>query len=175
MTAPTIPQIALYRQWLKANRGLSFDSFEDDAAMVGARPRRLLAQHLGLLRPALADAVSRPSSANARCLARSGFRGAQVNYARQVFRHVDAAHAAGLPAIVSCGEDGELVGDEHGRSCGVSRAAACASPARARREAGRPDRCLSARTSPRPSSRFSPPPASARSGASARPTWRRPP
>ena len=36
------------------------------------------------------------------------FPGAQVNYARQVLRHVDAAHAAGMPAIVSRGEDGVL-------------------------------------------------------------------
>ena len=28
------------------------------------------------------------------------FPGAQVNYAQQVFRHADAAHAAGQPAIV---------------------------------------------------------------------------
>ena len=36
------------------------------------------------------------------------FPGAKVNYARQVLRHVDAAHAAGMPAIVSSGEDGVL-------------------------------------------------------------------
>jgi acetoacetyl-CoA synthetase len=36
------------------------------------------------------------------------FPGAQVNYARQVLRHVEAAHAAGQPAIVACGEDGVL-------------------------------------------------------------------
>src|SRR5262249_31014561 len=36
------------------------------------------------------------------------FAGAQVNYARQVLRHVEAADAAGQPAIISCGEDGVL-------------------------------------------------------------------
>jgi acetoacetyl-CoA synthetase len=36
------------------------------------------------------------------------FSGAQVNYARQVLRHVEAADAAGMPAIVSSGEDGVL-------------------------------------------------------------------
>ncbi|RZJ09799.1 MAG: acetoacetyl-CoA synthetase, partial [Haliea sp.] len=35
------------------------------------------------------------------------FPGAQVNYAQQVLRHVDAAHAAGLPAIVSRNERGQ--------------------------------------------------------------------
>jgi acetoacetyl-CoA synthetase len=36
------------------------------------------------------------------------FPGAQVNYARQVMRHVEVAEAAGQPAIVSSGEDGVL-------------------------------------------------------------------
>jgi acetoacetyl-CoA synthetase len=35
------------------------------------------------------------------------FPGAQTNYARQVLRHVDAAHAAGCPAIVSDNERGQ--------------------------------------------------------------------
>ena len=34
------------------------------------------------------------------------FAGAQVNYAQQVLRHVDAAHAAGFPAIVCRNEKG---------------------------------------------------------------------
>ena len=36
------------------------------------------------------------------------FPGAQVNYAQQVLRHVDAAHAAGCPAIVSDDERGRI-------------------------------------------------------------------
>ncbi len=36
------------------------------------------------------------------------FPGARVNYARQVLRHVEPAHEAGQPAIVSSGEDGVL-------------------------------------------------------------------
>jgi acetoacetyl-CoA synthetase len=35
------------------------------------------------------------------------FEGAQFNYAQQVFRHVDKAHAAGFPAIISRNEKGE--------------------------------------------------------------------
>ena len=35
------------------------------------------------------------------------FVGAQVNYAQQVLRHVDAAHAAGMPAIISNNERGQ--------------------------------------------------------------------
>ena len=46
------------------------------------------------------------------------FEGAQVNYARQVFRHVDAAHAAGLPAVVSRNEKGAAPRAVAGPSCG---------------------------------------------------------
>jgi acetoacetyl-CoA synthetase len=34
------------------------------------------------------------------------FEGAQFNYVRQVFRHVDAAEAAGMPAVISRNENG---------------------------------------------------------------------
>ena len=34
------------------------------------------------------------------------FPGAQINYTRQALRHVDAAHAAGMPAVVSRNETG---------------------------------------------------------------------
>jgi acetoacetyl-CoA synthetase len=34
------------------------------------------------------------------------FTGAHLNYAQQVFRHVEAAHAAGLVALVSRNEQG---------------------------------------------------------------------
>ena len=37
------------------------------------------------------------------------FPGAQVNYAQQVFRHVEPAHAAGFPAVVSRNEKGRQV------------------------------------------------------------------
>src|ERR1700752_4729365 len=36
-----------------------FSELRGDAPVVGARPRRLLAEHLGLFRPALADAAPR--------------------------------------------------------------------------------------------------------------------
>jgi acetoacetyl-CoA synthetase len=39
------------------------------------------------------------------------FAGAQVNYAQQVFRHVDAAHAAGVPALVSHNEQSLAAGE----------------------------------------------------------------
>ena len=39
------------------------------------------------------------------------FVGAQVNYAQQVLRHVDAADAAGIPAIISHNEASLAAGD----------------------------------------------------------------
>src|SRR6478752_6609283 len=95
MTAPYVPQIALYRQWLKANRGLSFDSYE---AMRQWSVRdldgfwRSIWDYYDLQSPTPFEAViterKMPGAA--------WFRGASVNYARQVFRHVAPAHAAGL-------------------------------------------------------------------------------
>ena len=35
------------------------------------------------------------------------FQGASFNYTQQVFRHVDPAHAAGFPAIISRNEKGK--------------------------------------------------------------------
>ena len=46
--------------------------------------------------------------ADARMPGARWFPGAQVNYAHEVLRHVDAAHAAGMPAIVSENERGEV-------------------------------------------------------------------
>ncbi len=107
MTAPYVPQIALYRQWLKDNRGLGFASFED-MRQWSVRDLdgfwRSIWDYYELQSPTpFASVVAERKMSGA-----VWFPGAQVNYARQVFRHVEAAHAAGLPAIVSSGEDGRL-------------------------------------------------------------------
>ena len=43
------------------------------------------------------------------------FPGAQVNYAKQIFRHVEAASKAGLPAVISRNEKG-FIASSPGRS-----------------------------------------------------------
>lgn len=107
MAAPYVPQIALYRQWLKDNRGLDFDDFE---AMRQWSTRdldgfwRSIWDYYDLQSPTPFAAVL----SERRMPGAVWFKGASVNYARQVFRHVDAAHAAGLPAIVSQTEGGKL-------------------------------------------------------------------
>ncbi len=105
--AAFVPQLRLYQDWLRDTRGLAFDSYDalwrwsvtdldafwqslwDYAGMRSATP------HTAVL------AVDRMPGA-------VWFPGAQVNYAREVLRHVDAAHAAGLPAIVSDDERGDV-------------------------------------------------------------------
>ena len=107
MTAPYVPQIDLYRQWLKDERGLGFASFED-MRQWSVRDLeafwRSIWDYYDLQSPTSFEAVL----AERRMPGAVWFPGASVNYARQVFRHVEAAHAAGLPAIVSAGESGQL-------------------------------------------------------------------
>lgn len=108
MTAPFVPQIALYRNWLAAQRGLTFANYED-MRQWSVRDLdgfwRSIWDYYDLQSPTpFAAVITERKMPGA-----VWFPGAQVNYARQVFRHVDAADAAGLPAIVSSGEDGRLI------------------------------------------------------------------
>jgi acetoacetyl-CoA synthetase len=104
-TAPFIPQIRLYQDWLRTQRGLTFDDY--DALWhwsTGDLPAfwQSVWDYFELQSPTPHQAVL----TDARMPGARWFEGAQVNYARQVLRHVDAAHAAGLPAIVSRNEQG---------------------------------------------------------------------
>ena len=102
-TAPFIPQIRLYQDWLREQRGLVFDDY--DALW------RWSTTDLDAFWQSIWDyfALQSPTPHSA-ALANNvmpgaqWFPGAQVNYARQVLRHADAAHAAGVPAVVSSNE-----------------------------------------------------------------------
>jgi acetoacetyl-CoA synthetase len=99
-----IPQILRYTRWLAQERGLMFDpttvegydamwrwSVSDLPAFWGS-----VWEYFGVESPTpFAAVLQDPVMPGARW-----FEGAQLNYARQVFRHADAAHAAGHPAIV---------------------------------------------------------------------------
>lgn len=105
MTAPHIPQITLYQRWLRDARGLSFDSYDalwrwsvDDLPAFW----QSIWDYFELQSPTPHTAVL----AGGAMPGAQWFPGAQFNYAHQVFRHVDAAHAAGLPAIISRNEQG---------------------------------------------------------------------
>ena len=103
MTAPHRPQIRLYQEWLQANRGLSFDSYD---ALWQWSVKDLDAfwqsiwDYFDLQSPTPHSAVL----AEGKMPGAQWFTGAQFNYVRQVFRHVDAAAAAGLPALLSHNE-----------------------------------------------------------------------
>jgi acetoacetyl-CoA synthetase len=103
--APHVPQIRLYQNWLAAERGLHFDSYE---ALWRWSTTELDAfwqsiwDYFGLQSPTPHTAVLEQNvmpGAN-------WFPGAQVNYAQQVFRHVEGAHAAGFLAVVGRNEKG---------------------------------------------------------------------
>ena len=99
--------MALYRRWLKDHRGLSFSNYEDmrqwSVRDIDAYWRSMW-DYFDLQSPTPFHAVL-----TARTMPGAiWFPGASLNYANQVFRHVKAADAAGLPAIVSGGEAGLL-------------------------------------------------------------------
>jgi len=107
MTPPFVPQITLYRRWLQQQHGLSFASYDE--------MRQWSVRDIDMFWRTIWDYFNLQSStpfetvlADRRMPGAVWFPGASVNYARQVLRHVDAADAAGLPALVSSGEDGVL-------------------------------------------------------------------
>ena len=100
---PFVPQIRLYKQWLAEHRHLHFDDYQ---AMWRWSVTDIedfwqsAWDYLQLQSPTPHTAVlERNTMPGARW-----FVGAQVNYAQQVLRHVDAAHAAGMLAIISSNE-----------------------------------------------------------------------
>ena len=106
MTPAYIPQIRLYQDWLRDHRGLSFDTYDALWRWSVADPSAFwqsVWDHDELQSPTPHSAVL----ADAHMPGAQWFPGAQVNYAQRVLRHVDAAHAAGVPAIVSDNEAGE--------------------------------------------------------------------
>mgnify|MGYP002663741189 FL=1 len=103
MSAPYIPQIRLYQNWLREQRGLEFSDY--DALWRWSTTDldafwQSIWDYFDLQSPTPHSAVL----AHNRMPGAQWFPGVQVNYARQVLRHVDAAHAAGVPAIVSSNE-----------------------------------------------------------------------
>jgi acetoacetyl-CoA synthetase len=105
MTAPYVPNIRRYQDWLTTTRGLSFDSYDtlwrwsvDDLPAFW----QSIWDWFQLESPTPYRAVL----AEEQMPGARWFEGAQFNLARQVFRHVDAAEAAGFPAIVSRNEKG---------------------------------------------------------------------
>ena len=102
---PFVPQLRLYQDWLQQTRGLAFADY--DALW------RWSTTELDAFWQSIWDYFELHSpTPHSAALSRNvmpgaeWFPGAQVNYARQVLRHVDAAHAAGQPAVISRNEKG---------------------------------------------------------------------
>lgn len=103
-----VPRIRLYQKWLTATRGLRFDDYAAfhrwSVTDIEAFWRSIWDRH-GLRSPTpFARALGREAMPGA-----VWFEGATLNYADQVLRHADAAHAAGQPAIVAEDEGGGAV------------------------------------------------------------------
>ncbi|MDP3084710.1 MAG: acetoacetate--CoA ligase, partial [Rubrivivax sp.] len=94
-----VPRITLYEQWLRENRGLRFDSYEDlwrwsvtDLAGFWLS----IWEHFAVESSTPFDcALADPVLPGARW-----FPGARVNYAHHLFSHAAAAAASGHPALV---------------------------------------------------------------------------
>ena len=107
MHSPNVPHIRLYQNWLRDTRGLNFDSY--DALW------RWSVTDLDAFWQSIWDfnGMTSPTPHSA-VLARNcmpgaeWFPGAQVNYAREVLRHADPAHAASMSAIISEDELGHV-------------------------------------------------------------------
>ena len=106
-TATRIPQIRRYQNWLRDTRGLAFDSYHDlwrwSTTDLDAFWKSIW-DYYQVESPTPHTAVL----ANNVMPGAVWFPGAQTNYAHQVLRHVQPADAAGLPAIVSENEKGEV-------------------------------------------------------------------
>ncbi|MFM8575817.1 MAG: acetoacetate--CoA ligase [Limnohabitans sp.] len=105
-TPPYVPQIRLYQNWLREQRGLGFPSYH---ALW-----RWSITDLDAFWQSIWDYFDMQSpTPHSAVLAKNvmpgavWFPGARTNYAHQVLRHVGPAHAAGFPAVISRNEKGE--------------------------------------------------------------------
>jgi acetoacetyl-CoA synthetase len=104
--APYIPQIRRYQQWLRQTRGLEFADYQglwEWSVRDLEAFWRSIWEYFELQSPT----PFRRVLAEQKMPGARWFEGAQVNYARQVLRHVQPADAAGFPAIISRNEKGE--------------------------------------------------------------------
>ena len=104
--AARIPQMRRYQDWLRRDRGLQFADY--DALWRWSTTEldafwQSIWDYFDLRSPTPHSAVLATNIMPGA----QWFPGAQANYARQVLRHVDAAHAAGQPALVARNERGQ--------------------------------------------------------------------
>ncbi len=102
-----VPQIRLYQNWLRETRGLHFDNYH---ALWAWSTTELDAFWQSIWDYFQIESPTPHTAALARNVMPGAewFPGAQLNYARQVLRHVGPAAAAGVPAIISENEKGKV-------------------------------------------------------------------
>jgi acetoacetyl-CoA synthetase len=104
---PYVPQIRLYQEWLQSTRQLQFADYPAlwrwSVTDLDAFWQSIW-DYFGMQSPTPHSAVL----AHNVMPGAQWFPGAQANYAQQVFRHVQAAHAAGFAAIVCQDESGRV-------------------------------------------------------------------
>jgi acetoacetyl-CoA synthetase len=106
MSSPHVPQIRLYQNWLREQRGLAFASY-DELWRWSTTDLSAFWQSVWDYFDLRSPTPPRSVLAEQKMPGARWFEGASVNYVHQLLRHVDAAHAAGLPAIVARNEAGE--------------------------------------------------------------------
>ncbi|TFY98036.1 acetoacetate--CoA ligase [Ramlibacter rhizophilus] len=102
---PFRPQIRLYQDWLAAHKGLRFDDY-DALWRWSVEDLPAFWQSIWEYFDLRSPTPHRSVLADAKMPGARWFEGAQASYPRQVLRHVQAAGAAGLPALVSRNERG---------------------------------------------------------------------
>jgi acetoacetyl-CoA synthetase len=104
---PAVPRIRLYQQWLARERGLRFADY-DSLRRWSVQDQPAFWQSVWDFEQLQSPTPHQAVLAQPHMPGAQWFPGAQVNYAQQVLRHVDAADAAGQPAIVSDDERGQV-------------------------------------------------------------------
>jgi acetoacetyl-CoA synthetase len=110
VTPPNRPQIRLYQDWLRDHRGLQFGSYDElwrwsvsDLDSFWQSIWDYFDMHSPTPRSAVLREPKQPDG-QSRMIDAKWFDGATVNYAEQIFRHVNAADKAGCLAIISHNE-----------------------------------------------------------------------
>jgi acetoacetyl-CoA synthetase len=105
--------MAQYQAWLTEHHGLTFGRYDDlwhwSVTDLPAFWQSIW-DHFDLQSPKPHSAVLALPESGLRMPGAQWFSGAQVNYAQQVLRHADTAHAAGHPAIVYQDESRQALG-----------------------------------------------------------------
>jgi acetoacetyl-CoA synthetase len=103
--APYVPQIRLYQNWLRDQRGLSFEHYNDLWQWSVSDLEGFWQSMWDYFEMESPTPHKAALSQNVMPGA-MWFEGAKTNYAHQVMRHVQPADAAGFPAVISLNEKG---------------------------------------------------------------------